>query len=372
MNSLVSIRRCPNYQKKFVSDALSQVLKDMGGIQRFVKSGQTVLLKPNMLSAKAPDQGVTTHPVFLEILTEEICNAGGEVWIGDSPSGGVLGIHGFWEKTGYLDVADNMGVRLINFEADGTIQKKVNGRTYYIAKSVFEADVIINLPKFKTHGFTLYTGALKNLYGTLPGFQKTILHKNFPRPDVFSEILCDLNSLIKPPLHIMDGIIGMEGDGPASGSLRSVNLILASRDPVALDAVASHIMGFGEDEIDAVRIASEKNLGEKRLFNIAIRGESITSIKIPDYSLPSNRLVKLIPQFLMRWFGRFIWVRPQVNERKCTYCGICVQNCPVDAIQMNGIPVMNYKTCINCLCCNECCPEGAILQKMSWLARRFS
>ena len=371
MQARVAILRCRDYDRERIFQTVHDALDLLGGIGRFVQKGQKVLLKPNMLSAKPPERGITTHPVILEALIREIRSAGGEVWIGDSPSGAIKGIRRCWENTGYKELSERTGVKLINFEAGGTVVREMEDRKYHFAKAVFEADVVINLPKFKTHGFTLYTGAIKNLFGTLPGFQKATFHKRYPHPGHFSRILVDLYECIRPQLHVMDGVLGMEGNGPATGHLRETGLILASEDGVALDAVAGHLMGFREDEIDAVRIAGERGIGEHRLDRIAILGEKLEAVCFRDFSLPSNHLVKLVPQFLVRWLGRFVWVRPRVDLEKCTGCGICARSCPVQAIQMtDSRPETDYRLCINCLCCNESCPEGAVIQQMSWLARR--
>ena len=363
----------PAYKGTILFKAVKQTIDLLGGIERFVHKNQKVLLKPNMLSAKAPERGITTHPLILEVLIKMLEPLGVEIWIGDSPSGAVKGIRRYWENTGYLELSKRTGVRLINFEADEKVQKTIHGRTYHFAKSVFDADVVINLPKFKTHGFSLFTGAIKNCFGTLPGFQKAQFHKLYPHPENFSRMLVEIFSCVRPALNLMDGVLGMQGNGPATGDLRNVGLILASADGVALDAVASHIMGFKENEIDMIRIGAESGLGESRLQQIEILGESLNSVRFDDFSLPSNRLIKLVPQFLVRWLSRFVWVRPRADLEKCTGCGICAQSCPVAAIKMvDGVPVTDYRLCINCLCCNESCPESAVIQEMSWLARRVS
>lgn len=372
MASRVAILRCGDYDREKIFRTVHEILGLLGGIGRFVQKGQKVLLKPNMLSAKEPERGITTHPMILEAMIREVRSVGGEVWIGDSPSGAIKGVKRYWEKTGYREVAERTGVKLINFEAGGTVVRTIDNRRYHLARAVFEADVVINLPKFKTHGFTLYTGAIKNFFGTLPGLQKATLHKLYPHPKNFSRVLVDLYSCVRSPLHLMDGVLGMEGNGPATGDLRNTGLILASEDGVALDAVASRLMGFKKDAIDAIRIAGERGLGEDHLENIEILGETLDAAGFQDFSLPSNYLIKLVPQFLVRWMGRFVWVRPHAELAKCTGCGVCVRSCPVQAIQMvDGNPVMDYHVCINCLCCNESCPEGAVVQQKSWLARRI-
>ncbi len=367
----VAIIRCENYETKRVSKAVHEAIELLGGIKSFVNRGERILLKPNMLSAREPKKGVTTHPAVLEAMIDEVRDAGAEVWMGDSPSGAVKGVKRCWERTGFGELAKRKSVRLINFESSGTHLQQIGNERFYFAKSVIEADGIINIPKFKTHGFTLYTGAVKNLFGTLPGFQKGNFHKKYPHPDNFSRILLDIYSCINHRLHLMDAILGMEGNGPATGKRRMVGLILASSDGVALDVVASHIMGFKENEIDVIRLAKERKVGETDIEKIQIVGESLEDVVIKDFELPSNRIIRMIPQSLIRWGSKFLWVRPEIDHQKCTGCKICFNSCPVGAIKMvNDRPVVNYKICINCLCCNESCPEGAITQKLSWLARR--
>jgi len=368
----VSLIRCDRYDPSLVAERVHAALDLLGGMDRYARKGQKVLLKPNMLSAKEPEHGITTHPAVLEAVVREVQRTGAAAFIGDSPSNATRGIRHFWEKTGYLDVAERTGAELVNFEAAGTYARKSGETTFYISKSVLDADVVVNIPKLKTHGMTLFTGVIKNLYGVLPGFQKTAFHSQFWHPDDFSRLLAGLYGCVRPALHVMDGIVGMEGNGPSTGILRKTGLILAGDDGVALDAVACHLMGFKPGEVDAVRFAGEMGLGETRLDHISVRGESLAGARLAGFALPSNRLMKLVPGMLVRWASHFIWVRPYTDLARCTRCGVCVQSCPVHAIRMeDGGPVTDYGLCINCMCCNESCPEEAVFQKMSWLTRLF-
>lgn len=373
MDASVAIVRCPEYQVEKVYQSISDLMDLLGGMPRFVHTGDKVLLKPNMLSAKPPESGIITHPVILEAIIRLVQEAGGEVWMGDSPSGVVKGLNVYWEKTGYGELAKRCNVRLCNFEKEGTVKKVIGNRTYHIAKSVIDADVVINVPKLKTHGLTLFTGAIKNLYGTLPGFQKANFHKHYPNPTHFSQVIADVYACVQPTLNIMDAIVCMEGNGPSTGDVKSAGLILASTDGIALDSVASQLIGFREDEVDVIRFAGESNYGVSALERIEVLGVPVSEARADRFVLPSNRLMKSIPNFILKWAGRFIWIRPMVHSDQCTGCGACSRNCPVEAIAMvNGRPVMDYSLCINCLCCNESCPEGAIYQELSYFAKRFS
>lgn len=370
--SLVSIMSCASYEQNLVNKVIRESLNNLGGLEKFVKRGQKVHVKPNLLSAKIPERAATTHPAIVRALIIMLRELDCDVSIGDSPAGISKPIEQYWRLTGMQAVAEETGARLVAFEKKGIIEHRVNGQSYFIAQVVAEADIVINVCKMKTHGLTLYTGAIKNIFGTIPGVKKAEYHKIAPKVDKFSEIIVDIYEAVSPRLHIQDAVLAMEANGPSSGVPKHVGLILASEDGVALDAVAAEIMGFNQDEILTTQIASKRGLGCSDLNNIDIKGISKNKLEKIDFLLPSNRIVQLIPEFLMKLVGKFIWIRPRVDEKKCKQCGLCIQGCPVKAMsRKNGIPDINEKICIKCFCCDEICPYDAINQEMSWMAKKF-
>jgi uncharacterized Fe-S center protein len=228
-----------------------------------------------------------------------------------------------------------------------------------VSKAVLEADVFISLPKFKTHGLTVMTGAIKNSYGILPGAQKAKLHKAAGNPERFHEAVVDVFNIRIPDLFVVDAIVGMEGNGPASPDLRDIGLILASDNAVALDAVIATMMGCEPGRLRFLQKAKELGLGDFDLSGIEIMGE----LKhLPDYQLPplggdairdNQGIQELIRNRMLQ--------RPQVDPDLCTACGTCVDQCPVSALSLdNHVPQVDADTCITCFCCQEICPERAI------------
>jgi uncharacterized protein (DUF362 family)/Pyruvate/2-oxoacid:ferredoxin oxidoreductase delta subunit len=369
----VSIVRAGSYVPADIEQAINSSVELIGGLERFVKPGMRVLLKPNLLSAKGPDRAVTTHPEFVAAVARLVRSLGGRVVIGDSPAGAKTGIQRVWDNTGLSEVARRDGLNLVSFESSGTAPVAVETRTYYIARPVLEADLIINLPKLKTHVLTLMTGAVKNMFGVIPGFRKGLYHKEAPNPRHFARIVVDIYSAVQPHLTIMDAVWGMEGDGPASGSAREVNLVLASEDGVALDTVMANIISLDPRKVHTIKYASEAGLGIGWLEGIIVAGESIDAVRISDFKLTSNLTLELLPKFLMDMVGPMIWMRPQIDPSVCIECGICVKSCPVHALSQTdsvGTPVLNQKLCINCWCCHEICPVKAISIEKSWLASK--
>ncbi len=369
----VSVIPCEDYDGRRLDDKIGLALDLIGGLDKFVKPGMRVLLKPNLLSAKAPERAITTHPEIVAAVARAVRKLGAEVIIGDSPGGAKRGVKRVWEITGMLAMAEREKLELVNFEATGVVKFEIQDRKYYLAKPAVEADLIISLPKLKTHVLTLMTGGVKNMFGLIPGFRKGEYHKKAPRPSEFAQIVVDILSLCPPALTIMDAILTMEGDGPSSGVPRWTKLILASSDPVAIDVVASEIIGLKPDQVPTTKIASEAGLGIGWIEALEIVGETLESARIPDFKLTSNRKMEFIPSVLSHVLGHYVWVRPAIEKKTCTKCNICASSCPTGALQdeKESVPTFDYKDCINCWCCHELCPSGAVYVNQSWLARKF-
>jgi uncharacterized protein (DUF362 family)/NAD-dependent dihydropyrimidine dehydrogenase PreA subunit len=248
----------------------------------------------------------------------------------------------------------NIGNDSIKVDFDPAFMASVS-----LSRAVCEADIIISLPKFKTHGLTVMTGAIKNSYGFLPGAQKAKLHKAAGSPERFHELIVEVFRLRVPDLFIVDAVVGMEGNGPASPDLRDIGKILASDNAVAMDAVMATMMGLDPERLPFLRKAKTCGLGDYDLDHIEITGELE---RLPDYKLPplggqaiqDNEVV----QNLIHTRAS---VSPRVNEDLCTACETCVEQCPVGALEMHGdLPQADVETCISCFCCQEICPEKAI------------
>ncbi len=372
----VAVARCSEYEIGRVREALGSVMAPLGGMRVFVRQGDRVLIKPNLLSAKSPDRAITTHPAVLEAIIELVRDAGGEPTIGDSPGGAIRGVDRVWRNTGMQDLSERTGVPLVSFEAAGSVPMAGEEREYMIARPVAEADVVINVPKLKTHMLTLYTGAIKNTFGAVPGFAKGRLHNLAARPRPFSRFLVDVHALVRPRLHIMDGIVAMEGDGPSGGKPRAVGALMASEDPVALDTIAARMIGIDPRRVHMIALAAERGLGTDRTAEVAVVGEPPESFDTAGFRLPGASVLNYVPDPVVRALKPFIWILPEMSpEWGCAgeECGLCMRSCPVGAIRMvDGYPVVDRRTCVECLCCHEVCPHQAVRVRLSWLASKFA
>ncbi|MFH1191413.1 MAG: DUF362 domain-containing protein [Candidatus Omnitrophota bacterium] len=383
MSAKVSVIKCDSYKPVKVELAIRSAVNLLGGITNFIKPGSGVLVKPNLLMSKPPECGITTHPEVVRAVIHLLKEIGCKIVVGDSPS--VWGkqsenVEEVYEITGIRKVAQEEGVKLIGFD-----RRRMRDK-FPLTAALDECDYLINLPKFKTHEFTLITGAIKNLFGLVSGTYKTELHKNYFAPADFAKILVDIYQEARPALTIIDGVLAMEGDGPAtSGKTRPLNLLLAGSDCVALDTVMAKIMGITQGEVLTTKEAALRNLGESQLSRISIEGEDIDKLNIRPFILPKNSAKATnLPPIIKKIFKSLVRYYPYSLHLKCTRCGHCVNVCPKSCIVLsaanrggsavlhggkkNGVR-FDYKKCIACFCCQEACPAAAIKVKKSILAK---
>ena len=337
--SKVSIVKCGDYNPVRVEESVGKALKLLGGLEKIVKEGDKVLLKLNLTNAEEPGKAATTHPQVVRALVRAVKECGGIPMLGDSSDSLSIvedkcreAIEKFgwdrWQKiclrgktwpellrelslnketipniikeaydyllkiTGMKEVLDEFEVLAADFEEDYRVSNNLEGRFLHsivLAKVVMEADVLISIPKLKTHNQALFTGCIKNSFGCVPGPIKSRYHRLSVEKGKFASMLLDVFVRTKPNLSIMDGIIGMEGEGPGAGSPRKVGIVLASEDSVALDAVASTVIGYVPLQIPTIRIASQRRLGEANLEKIEIMGEGIEEVRIDDFIHPAKR-----------------------------------------------------------------------------------
>ncbi|MGO9567224.1 MAG: DUF362 domain-containing protein [Desulfomonilaceae bacterium] len=322
--------------------------------------GKRVLIKPNVLRASEAKEAICTNPAVLRAVVDKVETMGpASIVVGDNPGVFSYGANEeSFRMAGLMDAAkgyyQNIGneSRQVAFNPDFL-------PTVSVSRIVLESDIIISLPKFKTHGLTVMTGAIKNSYGMLPGAQKANLHKAAGSPHRFHEMLVDVFKLRPPDLFIMDAVIGMEGNGPASRDLREIGLILASDSAVAMDAVVATMMGCDPGRLRFLQKAEEAGLGDYHLNTIEVIGElkQLTDFKLPPLGGEAILGNKAIQELML---SKTI-LRPQADPELCTGCGTCIDQCSVSALSMVGdVPQVDADTCITCFCCQELCPEKAL------------
>lgn len=363
----VSIVPCSDYSN--TKQAIARALDLLGGLENVIDPGDSVLLKPNVLAASPPEAATTTHPAVVAAMCEFVLSAGGKPVVGDGAGISRPGATAKALKTsGIEEAALKAGARVVNFETAGfslvEVPEPLQFRKLYIAKPVLEADVVISLPKLKTHELTYYTGAVKNFFGTLPLKCRKETHLLGKR-DLFGEAVADLYSIIRPDFAVMDGIIGMEGNGPSHGEPVNSGVILASRDCVSLDIVAAEMIGFDPLKIPTTAGVLKKGFGNQCPIVV---GTPLKEVK--RKFKPSSGGVSTAPSFLTRSLGKYYTIYPRINQRKCTRCSACYNNCSPHAVERleDGSFRINQDKCILCYCCRELCPNNAVEIKKSLLA----
>jgi len=370
----VAVVKCPSYEAEALSGAVRRSIELSGGLGAYLNPGTKVFVKINHLSPHAPpERAICTHPLFVREVVRVLLEMDVRVTVGDDVN---FGRGEEFTTTGFRQVCADLGVPLINLRENGFAKITLRGAvldSLYVARPVLEADLVLNLPKLKTHSFTIFTGAVKNIYGVIPYGLRLDGHRRFLRNDLFSRMLVDVFSAVPRQFTIMDAVIGMEGEGPSSGVPKKIGLIISGADGVAVDAVASRIAGYVPLHVLTTAEAHARNLGLGDLRRIEVVGEKIADVRVGDFR-PSSAATGLfrrwLPSFVYAYVSGQLILTPEVDPAKCAACLECLKICPAETINLvrNKARVEEAR-CIHCLCCHEVCVYRSIRLKQRPLGR---
>lgn len=377
MKARVTIRKAQDYSHQTLSDVIERLLSDLGGMQAFVRPGDRVLLKPNLLKSATPDQAAVTHPAIVEVIASMVLDCGAKPFVGDSPPLGNL--PKVLSKSGYDDFMKKLNVKAVPFREkvpmefpEGRLFRRIE-----LAREVFDFDCLISLPKLKTHTQMGLTLAVKNLFGTVIGSDKAGWHLRAGRDyDTFATVLVQIYDKVRPALSLIDGILAMEGNGPNSGSARHVGLVGASVDAVALDAVITRLVGFPAESVRTTALAHRMGVGIGDGKEIEILGDSLEGFPLRNFKPPRSVSITWNLSYwnpVRRFMENHVITKPAIDIASCRSCGICLSHCPPQAItELNGTMVIDRRKCISCFCCHELCTNDAIQIVEPFWGRLFS
>lgn len=379
MNS-VSLYRCNDYEYIKVKDIVKKCIDDLGGIGKFVSEGERIVIKPNLVMMKAPEEAATTHPSVVRAVCEIVKEAGGNPVIAESPGGpfNEVLLKALYKTCGIAEAAELSGAEL-NYDTsvkeisfpDGKLLKKVT-----VAQTIMSGDKIINLCKLKTHGMMKMTCAVKNMFGMIPGTMKAEYHLNRSNILDFANALIDICLLANPVLNIADAVECMEGNGPTGGNPKHAGVIMASENPFTLDIAGAYIMDTDPEDIPVCSEGIKRGLSPKNISEIYFNGDDIKGLQVKDFVMPKTKPINVtekLPKLIYRFVNDILQPYPYFNKDKCVNCGRCAANCPPEALKMVECkPSFDKSKCIRCFCCQELCPAIAVEIKRPVLYRIFS
>lgn len=380
MTPFVGLAACASYQDGDVNRALAVALAPLGGMAAFISPGERIALKPNLLLAAHPDAAVTTHPAVVAAVAAAVRAAGAHPVVVESPGAGIphtrATLRRVYRRTGLLEIAELTGLELSYDTSarsvshpDAAVAHRVE-----ILSALLECDGVISLPKLKTHYFMTYTGAVKNLFGAVPGFAKPGYHARLHHPVRFAHMLLDVAALVRPRLSVMDAVLAMQGDGPGlGGTPRHLGAVLASADPVALDFAACDLVGLDPQRVPVLAAASERGLAPRGGGGgadgmVAFVGDDPATLRVDDFVIPGHPVdpvglgraarLEVVLRPLMR---ELFSARPRPRADRCTGCRTCERACPTGAIAIvDRKAVVRDDLCVRCYCCHELCPDAAV------------
>lgn len=362
--SKVVLMKCADYDPEEIREKIEHALRIL---KVDFADKKKILLKPNLLMRKKPEDAVTTHPTVVQAMIEILKGFSVEAVVAESPGGPYTKrrLEGIYEATGIKGICDNTGA-FLNYDTSWFEKNFEEG--YMLKKIPFisplkDCDGLISLAKLKTHGMAVYTGAVKNLYGLIPGGQKVELHFKMQQLDRFMDMVLDIYLASRPMLSVIDGIVAMEGSGPSAGVPRKLGVLIVSQDGIAADFVASKIIGLNINDFPLLKCAIKRGLF--REDGVEVVGDRLEEINVKDFKFPKKKdvlfLKGLLPVWLENYFKAWLTPKPVFIHKKCIGCKECFNTCPAKAIMMvNKRPVVDLDKCIRCYCCHELCPEKAI------------
>jgi uncharacterized protein (DUF362 family)/Pyruvate/2-oxoacid:ferredoxin oxidoreductase delta subunit len=309
-------------------------------------------------------------------VAEEFLRTGAKVSYGDSPSFGSTA--SVAKKCGISAEAGELGIAEADFKNGVEIfyEDGIQNKHFVVAKAVTENEVIISIPKMKTHGFEKFTGCVKNQFGCIPGLGKGEYHLKLPDARKFAQMLVDLNNYVNPALYIMDGILAMEGNGPRGGTPREMNVLLFSADPIALDATVCRMLNLNPEYVPTIANGYRSGSGTYKENEIELLGDDIMQFIKRDFKIDRSEIMPFRESGTIRFLSNRLVAKPRIIKDKCVSCGMCVNICPTSPKSVNWVdgnkknpPAHNYSTCIRCYCCQEVCPESAIELEFPFLRK---
>ena len=377
MKSLVSVRKYSEYELAGLKEIVNNCMEDLGGLKSMINRSDKVLLKPNLLRSSNPGQAVVTHPTFVEAVAELLVDHGAQLSLGDSPPLGNLAR--VLSKSGYDNFMKRLNVKPCPFIRKRSLDC-LNSRLFRrleLAEEVFEFDKVVNLPKIKTHCQMGLTLAVKNLFGTVIGMDKASWHlragKNI---DSFATVLVQIYEQISPVVSIVDGVLGMEGNGPNSGKPRRIGIVAAGQDAVALDSVIASLLDFPIDLVKTCVVGSDLGLGVADPEGITVVGDELDGFPITDFERPKSMTMSWNLSYwnpFRRFLENHVITKPAIDASICKSCGICMNHCPPGAIKSkNGMMKIDTRVCISCFCCHELCDNDAVMIVEPYLGKLLS
>lgn len=377
----VALLKCTDYDVDSVEKKLREGFELLGGnsfLRNLIPENSKVLLKPNLLTIIEKGSPVITHYAMFEAVVRIVKEYSNNITFGDSPGSGDT--RKTAEKSGLMEVADRHGVKFADFneEVHVELDNPLMYKFWNVAKAAYEADVVITLPKLKTHAMMYYTGAVKNQFGCIPGSQKAEWHTKLPDAVNFGKMLLDLNAVVKTSFAIIDGIVAMEGNGPRNGTPKKMDTIIMGKCLTAVDSTAVRLIGY--DNVLAVpflKVAHDTKWGAVMPEEIEVLGEKVENMKCKDFKLSRNaKVINFLTPSLNNLVASLTAPNPVLVEEKCIGCKKCDEVCPesskvISFVKHNNkvIPKWNYSNCIRCFCCQELCPRGAIVTKNKPISR---